>query len=99
MFVLLALFVLWGSTLGIVALDKSARAKKVAADGVPAFGSEPSWGALVALCILLNIATLPYYFFATRRSAVWGLIGFCAFMGCAVLMYMVMFVGALAHMH
>jgi isoprenylcysteine carboxyl methyltransferase (ICMT) family protein YpbQ len=99
MIFLLSILVLWGSTLGIVALDKSMRTKKVAADGVPDFGAEPSWGVLTAICILFNIAALPYYFYSTRRSALWGLVGFGAFLGCFVLMVIIQTLGALAHIH
>jgi hypothetical protein len=86
MVILVAIIVLWGSTLGIVALDKSARAKTPVPDEVAMMRTEPSWGAIIAICVVFNIAALPYYFYSTRRSGLWGLIGFGAFLGCFVLM-------------
>ena len=90
---LLSVLVLWGSTLGIVALDKSQRARKLQESGEdPAFMAEASWGTIIALCILLNLVTLPYYFWSTRRSALWGLVGFFAFGLCLTLMIVVQIV-------
>lgn len=83
---LLVPIALWASTLGIIALDKSMRAKaQRSSDEAPSFAEEPSWGVLVALCVLLNIAALPYYFSATRRSLLWGLVGCGAFVACLTL--------------
>jgi cell division protein FtsW (lipid II flippase) len=94
---LLAVIALWASTLGLIAIDKSSRAAKARdATDAPSFAEEPGWGVLVALCIVMNIATLPYYFWATRRSAVWGIVGFGAFVGCLVVMLGVRFTLALA---
>ncbi len=85
----ISVLVLWGSTLGIIAFDKSARANKRNTEGAPNFAEEPAWGVLVALCVVCNIAALPYYFFATRKSALWGFLGFLACLGCAILMTIV----------
>ena len=93
---LVAILVLWGSTLGIIVLDKSARAKRPVPDEVAMMTTEPSWGALVAICIVFNIAALPYYFYSTRRSALWGLIGLGAFVGCFVLMVVAQVAGTMA---
>ena len=94
---LLSILALYGSTLGIVALDKSMRAGKASSsDAAPQFGEEPGWGVLIALCIILNLVALPYYFYATRRSALWGLLGFGAFGACFVLMLVVRVVVAMA---
>jgi hypothetical protein len=88
--VLLSVLVLWGSTLGIISMDKSARANKPTPAGeAPNFTEEPPWSTLIALCILCNIGALPYYFFATRKSGLWGFLGFLAFCGCATLMIIV----------
>lgn len=96
MALLMALITLWGSTLGIVALDKSMRAKKARTADVPQFGEEPRWGVLAALTLIFNVAALPYYFYATRRSGAWGAIGFLAFLGCVTATYAVLFVVTLA---
>jgi hypothetical protein len=93
---LIGVIVLWGSTLGIIALDKSMRASRARQSGeAPSFAEEPGWGMLVALTILLNLVALPYYFYATRRSAAWGFIGFLAFVGCVVAMVAAQVIGAI----
>jgi hypothetical protein len=83
MSLLIGVLALWASTLGVVALDKSMRARdRASSDEMPSFAAEPSWGVLAVLCVLMNVAALPYYFYATRRSALWGLVGCGAFVGC-----------------
>jgi hypothetical protein len=93
--VLLGVLVLWGSTLGIIGIDKSMRANQPRSDDA-LMPEEPGWGGLIALTILINIVALPYYFYVTRRSVAWGLVGFLAFVGCATLMVVVQFVAAIA---
>jgi uncharacterized BrkB/YihY/UPF0761 family membrane protein len=78
-YLLLTLLGLWGSTLTIVAVDRKMRLGRP--DAAPSF-NEPSWGGIIAFTLLLNIVALPYYFGKSRRSALWGFIGFGAFLGC-----------------
>ena len=67
--VVFAVVALWLSTLGIIGIDKALRSQRPRrTDDAMAYAVEPGWKTLVALTVFLNIATLPFYFWATRRS-------------------------------
>ena len=85
---LLQLIVLFGGTGLIIGIDKAIRRSRETDDAIPL--AEPSLLALVLLTLLCNIAALPYYFYSTRRNALWGLVGFVLFavcMGLSVAVY------------
>jgi len=97
MVLLIGVIVLWASTIGMILLDKSYRAGRAQpSSDAPSFAEEPAWGTLIALCVVLNLAALPYYFYSTRRSALGGLFGVGAFGVCFVLMIMAQTVARIA---
>ena len=91
---LLQLIVLFGGTLAIIFIDKAIRKNSTTA--VTSFtAQEPSFGVLVLLTFLCNIAALPYYFYQTRGKGVWALVGFVLFIACSGAAGMVYFVSSL----
>lgn len=68
---LLQIIVLFGGTLVLVAVDKQVRARSPE----PNLFQEPSWGMLIVLTVICNVAALPYYFYSTRGKASWALVG------------------------
>ena len=86
--ILVSWVVLIASTLGIVAFDKSRRAAVPRTDEEILLSKEPSWGMLILLATLCNIAALPVYFYSTRKTVVGGLLGVLGFFGCYVLSFL-----------
>lgn len=72
---------LWTTTILVMVIDKKIRASQ--SDFAPSM-TEPEWGGLIALTILCNVAALPYYFWRSRNSVGWGLLGFPLFGVCLV---------------
>ena len=79
---LVQVVVLFGSTLAIIFADKAYRRSHPVetASGLPP--AEPGAGMLILLTLLCNIAALPTYFYQTRNSGLWAVLGFIAFCVC-----------------
>ncbi len=70
-----------GSTIGVVAVDKSLRAKRrlvAQPDDAIMLREDPGWVVVIAFAVLLNAFALPYWFASTRRGLVGLLIGVVA---------------------
>ncbi len=80
---LLAVLVLWISTMAVVVVDRRMRDSRRDDDLLPM--DEPGLGSLIAIAVLFNVACLPYYFFRTRRSVLGLLMGVGFFIVCFVL--------------
>ena len=81
--ILIQALVLFGSTITILFIDRKLRASKGELGGM----YEPELSTVLALCILCNLGCLPYYFYSSRRSALWGLVGVGFFLACVAVSF------------
>jgi hypothetical protein len=82
---IVAALVLFGATIAVFSIDRKMRFSSGSyAKGYGSAG-EPDVGTLLVLCILFNIACLPYYFYKTR-GGIGIVVGFGFFVLCFLLM-------------
>lgn len=76
--VLVQLVVLFGGTIAIILIDRGRRSA-----GVGEGALEPEMGIVWLLCVLCNLACLPFYFHSTRPGGRGLAIGIGWFLACA----------------
>jgi hypothetical protein len=88
--IIVGMIVLYTTTFLAISIDKKMRYRAGTTNPM----NEPEMGTLILLCILCNIATLPFYFGKTR-GGIGVLAGFGLFLVCAGLMWVAQIVTAL----
>jgi hypothetical protein len=94
---LITAITLFGSTFAIYALDKRRAASRPPITGPEGYPvNPPEMSIFVALLFLCNIGALPYYFYASRRTAGGFFLGVGAFLVCMALTLIVQVVVVMA---